>query len=227
MIKYILIDVDDTVLDFQLCSKSSMQNACKEAEIQFSEDFFNTFQRVTRALWDRIEASEFTRSELHDVRFNMIFKELGIDFDGEKFETLYQKNFFESHITIDGAKELLEWLSKRFTVCAASNASVAQQKNRLSKAGLLPYFTHLFMSDDIGHQKPSRLFFEHALNTLGAEPSEVLMIGDSMSADIAGGAQCGLHTCLFWRKKDTPKGKLPPKYQVEKLSDIIKLSLFA
>ncbi len=227
MIKYILIDIDDTLLDFQLCSRASIASVCKETGIPYSEELMRVFHKTTRELWDKIELATLTRQELAKIRFNKIFSELNIVYDGECFEELYCKALYESDISVDGARELLAWLSERFTVCAASNAPYAQQENRLKKAGLLPYFTHLFVSESIGVQKPAREFFEYALNILEAAPDEVLMIGDSMSADITGAVNAGIHTCLFNRKKDTPTGDILPEYQVKRLIDITELSLLA
>ncbi len=227
MISSVLIDIDDTLLDFKLCSRQAVLKACEKYSLPFSNELMDGFYEITHELWSQVENGKLTKPELYKKRFSMVFERFGISCDGEIFEKIYHEELFESDIIIDGARELLEWLSARFKVYAASNAPHAQQLNRLKKAGLLPYFSRVFTSELIGFEKPSEKFFEAILDETGALPKETLMIGDSLNADIGGGLKCGLHTCLFTRKKYTPKDGVIPEYIVEALTDIPKLSLFS
>ncbi len=227
MITSVLIDIDDTLLDFKLCSKKSILAACERTALHFSEGMMDVFYDITRELWSQVESGRLRKPELYKKRFAIVFERLGIGYDGEVFEKIYHEELFESDIKIEGSCELLEWLSARFKVYAASNAPQAQQLHRLEKAGLLPYFSGVFTSEIIGYEKPSKKFFKRILQEISCTPEEALMIGDSMNADIIGGAQSGLHTCLFTRKKYTPKGPILPEYIVENLMGIPKISLFA
>ncbi len=227
MITSVFIDIDDTLLDFKLCSKQSILTACEKTALKFSDGFMDVFYEITNELWKQVECGKLRKPELYKKRFASVFERVGINYDGEVFEKLYREEFYESCITISGAHQLLKWLSARFKVYAASNAPQDQQLNRLGKAGLLPYFSKVLTSEILGHEKPSRKFFERALEESNSLPEKTLMIGDSMNADIVGGAQSGLHTCLFTRKKYTPKGLILPEYVVGELMDIPKLSLFA
>ncbi len=227
MVTSVLIDIDDTLLDFKLCSKQSILSACEKTALHFSDGMMDVFYEITHELWNQVESGKLQKPELYKKRFASVFERLGIDYDGEVFERIFRKEFFETDIKIEGAQELLDWLSSRFKLYAASNAPQEQQLNRLKKSGLLPYFSDIFTSEIIGYEKPSKKFFKRILQKIDTLPENTLIIGDSMNADIIGGAQSGLHTCLFTRKKYTPKGPILPEYIVESLTDIPKLSLFA
>lgn len=70
--------------------------------------------------------------------------------------------------------------------------------NRLRRAGMLDAFERLFISGQMGAEKPSRVFFDRCLAQMpGVRPEQCLMIGDSLTADIAGGRAAGMRTCWF------------------------------
>ena len=92
-------------------------------------------------------------------------------------------------------------------LCAASNGPYLQQLNRLEKAGMIDYFAHCFVSEQLGAEKPSQRFFDGCFAKLpGTLPEETMIIGDSLTADMAGGRQAGMHTCWYDRKKQSTEG---------------------
>lgn len=93
--------------------------------------------------------------------------------------------------------KLLEQLQGRYVLCAAGNGPYEQQVNRLREGKMLPYFSHLFISERVGYSKLAKEFFEYCLHVLGLAPDEVLMVGDSYGADICGAKACGLKTCYL------------------------------
>lgn len=220
MITTVLIDIDNTLLDFNKCSRKAMIDACTAANIEFTENMVSTFHKINDTLWIKIESGSLTRDELHKVRWNMIFKEMGIDGDGIKFENDFVSGIYESHEPVDGARELLCYLSQKYTICAASNGSYDQQLHRLTKARMIEYFSHLFVSEKIGFAKPSNLFFEKCLEQLkNVDKSEIILIGDSLTADIEGGRNFGIKTCWYNHNVKPVNGK-EADYTVNLLSEI-------
>ena len=198
MIKAVLIDIDNTLLDFHKCSKESMCLAAEEFGIDFPENYFQIFTEINNGLWEKIEKGELTRQGLFKVRWNLIFEAMGIKADGPAFDELFREYIKKSAIPVEGAKEILEYLSEKYYVCVASNFSYEQQKARLSKAGMLPYIKEIFTSEEIGFAKPSTEFFESCVNGLSSfGKDEIMLIGDSITADIKGGKNFGLKTCWF------------------------------
>ncbi len=209
MIKAVLIDVDNTLLDFNLSAEKSIQNAFNKYGLPFTENTFPRFRVINDMLWDKIENGEITRKELHRDRFNIIFNDLGIDFDGYTIEQEFLAQLFNVAIPVDGALETLKYLSSKYKVFTASNALHLQQLNRLTVSGLMPYITKTFISEVIGYPKPSPEFYKVCFDGISPiSPDETIMIGDSINADIVGGKNCGLKTIYFnYNKKPIPEDK--------------------
>ncbi len=220
-IRAVLIDVDNTLLDFDQCTRAVIRDAFAEEGLSCPEEVILTFRQINEALWRQIERGELTREQLHAVRWDRIFHALGIPRDGSAFEARFARGLAESHEPVDGATELLQYLSGRYIVCIASNSTREQQMHRLALAGMLPYIQHFFVSEDIGASKPDARFFRRCLEQLGdLSPDEVFLIGDSLTADIQGGTACGISTCWYnHRHQKLPTG-FSPDFIVDSLRDI-------
>lgn len=208
MIKAILIDIDDTILDFDAYVRDAMKNGFAEYGLgEYTAEKYATFERVNAGLWHAIERGELTFAELTLIRWNKVFEALDIDFDGVRFEKYFRDFLYNSGIPIDGAGDMLEYLSGKYLLCTASNGPQDQQIHRLQVADFYKYFKYNFISEGIGASKPSQLFFSYCLDTLGITPEEVMMIGDSPTSDMQGAYQSGIKTCYFDRKnKPLPEG---------------------
>ena len=196
-IRAVLIDVDDTLLDFDRCAAISITKAEQETGVILPEDRFAVFKRVNRQLWDRLQAGEYDLSYLRTIRWNTMFAEMGVEGDGVEFEYHFERALEKSAEPVAGAKDLLKTLSRHFPVFAASNAPSGQQEERLRLAGMDRYFAGVFVSGDLGFSKPDPRFFEAVLSALPYPPETLVMIGDSVSADILGAKPFGMQTVLF------------------------------
>lgn len=221
MIKTVFIDIDDTLLDFDECSKNAIKIACKKYNINYTEEIFSTFKSINRLLWLEIEKGTLTKDKLHKIRWKLIFDELKISTDGYLFEKEFFSNLSNSAKPIDGAREILEYLSLKYTVCATTNASFDQQVKRLKICGMYEYIKHIFASEKVGFQKPSPKFFDCCFEMLDDTlKSEVIIIGDSISADITGGVEYGIKSCWLNRRKEKIPEGLKIDYIVENLYEI-------
>ncbi len=220
--KVVLLDVDNTLLDFNMCAAEALKDALSEWDIPFTEEMFPVFLSCNKYLWEQIEKSTLTKEELYKIRFRMIFDTLGISGpEPSLIDARFREGISQGAVPIRGAHELLSYLSKKYTVCVASNASHARQVNRLTKANMIRFVEHVFSSEEIGHPKPEKAFFDACLARLGnVSRDEVVMIGDSLTADIAGGAQSGIKTIWFnYNHEPLPEEQLFT-YAVENLEEI-------
>ena len=200
--------------------KQAIKDTCLQYGVPYSEQMLSIFFETNTLLWSQIEKEKLTKPELYEIRWPSIFSRLGIDCDGRAFEESYRKTLKNIAIPVDGAIEMLCELSKSYRLFAASNASYDMQIERLTRAGMLQYFEDVFVSEKIGYVKPRREFFEHCMKNIGSyEKDEVVMLGDSLSADISGGKAFGIKTCYFDRgyPKET---NIIPDVTVTKLSDV-------
>ena len=204
MVKVILFDIDNTLLSFDRFVVETMKSGFKVFNLGAYEDgMYAAFTKINTELWHKIEKGEINLEDLKKIRWNLIFRHLGIEANGVAFETYFRECLNESAIPIEGAMDLLEYLHGKYILCAASNGPYLQQVNRLKIGGMLPYFNDLFISEEIGSSKPSESFFNTCIERLNARsceainPSEIMIIGDSLTSDMAGGIGSGMKTCFY------------------------------
>lgn len=196
-IRAVFIDVDNTLLDFDLSSRQAIELVCKDEGIEFTDKMVEVFLEVSDMLWKKVEKGIITKADIYRDRWKLIFQRLGINADGERFDLLYRQKMNLCAVEIDGARELLEYLSGKYTLFSASNASHERLVGRLGAAGLDKFFNDHFSSQRLDALKPDKEFFGRALKIAGFSAEESIVIGDSLTADIAGGKNAGMRTCYF------------------------------
>ncbi len=204
VIRAVFLDIDDTLLSFSDSERQIMRTGFERYGLPaYTDEAYRTFQRVSGGMWRQIELGELTLTELERIRWSTIFAELGISFDGVEFEAYFRRELFSSAIVVPGAPELVRYLNGRYVLCAASNGPYGQQINRLRMSSMLDLFDHVFISSELGAEKPSAEFFDACFKVLHDSghpelvPGEAMIVGDSMTSDIAGGAAYGMQTCLY------------------------------
>ena len=165
---------------------------------------FVVFKEDNNKIWRRIELGELTMDDLFYVRWQTVLRHLGLTADGVEMEKEFRRLLHLSAVPVEGAKDILEYLHKKeYCLCAASNGPYNQQINRLKSADMLIYFKHCFDSEMVGADIPSRQFFDGCMKEFtDVLPSECMMIGDSLTADIKGGQAYGMSTCWFVHSGD-------------------------
>ena len=227
MLKVILFDIDNTLLSFDEYVKDSMKNGFEKFEIGiYKDEMFDVFTEVNSGLWRALERGELSFEELKKTRWNLIFERMGITADGVAFEKYFRDRLFDNAIPIDGAMDLLDYLSDKYILCVASNGPYLQQLNRLKVCGMFRYFSDFFISEEVGSQKPSSSFFNTCINRLNAKsketilPCEMMIIGDSLSSDMAGGIQIGMQTCFYNPAQKPIPCEMNLTHQVTSLKEI-------
>lgn len=124
----IFIDVDNTILDFDKCANQSITEACDFFGIPKAQELCKIFHPYNLSLWQQLERKELTLDGLLEKRFNTLFDMLGIRADGHAFEDYFHKGLASAAVAVDGAKDLLEYLSSKYDLYVASNAPLSQQK---------------------------------------------------------------------------------------------------
>ena len=219
--KLILIDIDNTLLDFDLSAEAAMITAFGQCGLTYAPPMYKIFSEINNQLWHRVEAGTLTKDGLYEIRWRLILQKLKISADCQRLENCFLSALAESAVPMAGAKDLLKYLAPKYMVIAASNSVQERQLYRLKNSGLLPYLDDVYTSERVGCEKPSPEFFAGCLRDFGnIAKNEVLLVGDSLTADMAGGIEYGIKTCWF-----NPKGKPLPEdmavdYQVKTLAEI-------
>ena len=219
--KTILLDIDDTILDFHECAKATILRASEDFCVDFTEEMLSYYMEQNAFLWGQYEKGIITREDIFRTRFPMLFKEYGFNVDGIEFESAFQKYFKTQYKFVDGAVELVKYLSSKYDLYVASNSLIETQVSRLTSAGLYKYFKKLFVSDSIGYQKPTKEFFEGCFCQIpNFNKEETIIIGDSLSSDIKGGCMVGIKTCWFNPKRIENNTEFKADYEITSLDEI-------
>ena len=198
MIKFIFLDLDDTILDFHRSEAIALAQTLQSLNVEPTEAVLVRYSQINRAHWQALERKELTREEVLTGRFSQLFCELNMNVSANVAQNLYEKNLSQSHFFLDGAPRLLMTLSKKYALYIASNGTTIVQKTRIAGAGIGRYFKGIFLSQELGADKPQIEFFERATGQIeGYNPDEAIILGDSITSDIQGGINAGMHTCWF------------------------------
>ncbi len=211
MIRDILLDLDDTILDFHAAEAVAIRKTLSSLGVEPTEEVVSLYSRINAGQWERLERGEATRDEVKEVRFAILFSELGASASPGEAKVLYEYNLSIGHYFIPGAEELLKTLSEKYTLYLASNGTLFTQRSRIESAGIARYFRKIFLSEMVGAVKPQRAFFDACFAKMpGAIPETTVILGDSLSSDIQGGIHAGIRTCWFNpHNKPLTKGLLP------------------
>lgn len=224
LIKNVLFDLDDTLLDFHRAEAEAIRYTLAEFGIDPTDENISLYSRINLSCWEKLETGEYTRDEVLHRRFDMLFDALGVKGDPHATQKLYEYRLSLGAYYIDGAKELLEDIYGKYRLYLATNGIVNVQTRRITDSGIGKYFDDIFVSEKIGYNKPDKRFFDVAFEKIpdfGHE--QTVMIGDRLPSDILGGINAGIKTIYF-----NPKGKenhtgITPDYEISDLGQIKEL----
>lgn len=202
MIRNILMDLDETILDFTKCENVAITETFKKIGIEPTSENVKRYSAINDLHWKRLERKEITRQEVLIGRFNMLFNELGVSYSGEKANEIYKKCLGNQSFFIDGALETVKELYKKYNLYIVSNGTAVVQDSRIEKAKLATYFKKIFISEKLGVNKPDARFFELCFKEMpGIKKEETVIVGDSLTSDMLGGENAGIRNIWY-----NPKG---------------------
>ena len=186
----LLFDVDGTLLDFNAAEDGALRDTLAHFSLPNTEDAVSQYHDINNALWAALEQGKVRQDKLVIQRFEKLLAAFGVQGNPVEINDYYLTQLSQRADTFPGAEEALEELAEVATLAVVSNGVEKVQAGRLEKSGLGRFFDGVFVSGRVGATKPARKIFDTALNTLGIENrKKVLMIGDSLKADIAGGTE--------------------------------------
>ena len=221
MLKTVFFDLDDTLLDFTRAEREALTRAFRTFDIDPAPTVLDRYHVINREQWELLEAGVLTRDQVLTRRFDLLFVELGICRSSREVCDCYEGFLAEGHWFIPGAVELLRELAPRYDLYLASNGAAAVQHSRLKSAGIGPYFKDIFISEELGADKPSPAFFAAAFAAIpDFNPETALIVGDSLTSDIRGGRNAGIRTCWFNPGGKPARPDITPDYMVTTLNQL-------
>ena len=200
---HLFFDLDNTLWDFNSNSYDALRHALGElgllGKIADYDQFYTIYHRVNDHLWDLYREGAIAKPRLTVQRFEESFEKYGYPVPGRGAEIneAYLSGMPAQTRLVEGARELLDYLAGRYRMAIITNGFREVQYDKMEQSGLSGYFDKVFVSEEIGAQKPNKLIFEHALKSMNAPKRSTLMIGDSWEADIVGARLSGLDQVFY------------------------------
>lgn len=217
MIEFLFLDLDDTILDFHTAERVAISKTIREFGVEPTEEILTLYHGINKWHWEQLELGNLTRAEVLVNRFGVLFGKLGMQVDAPQCAKTYEINLSQGHWFLPGAEEAVASLSKKYRLFLASNGTAVVQKGRMTSANLYRFFETVFVSQEIGHNKPSREYFDACFARIpGFDREKAMIVGDSLSSDIKGGINAGIKT--VWVNPDhKDSGDIRPDYEIEYL----------
>ncbi len=198
-----LLDLDDTLLDFRRAERENLRITLGAYRISFTEERYARFHAINDALWKQLERGEMTRERLKELRFSRLFEEFGVRADVPAVAATYFSNFEEICFPYEGAREFVRALSLRGRAYLVTNGSSRIQRRHVAAAGLSPYFADMFISEELGCDKPSIEYARRAEERIvGFRRERAVWIGDSPTSDMVCANAAGIDFWQFDRDGD-------------------------
>lgn len=201
-VRLILFDADNTVLDFDKSERCALRECLRRRGIPAGREQLLLYHRINDECWKRLERGEIERSALLTERFRTFFAAIGYDGDPAAMQKDYGEALSRKMYRMPYACSVLRALARRYPLYLVTNGNTKTQHGRLDRNPVRRYFRQVFISEEIGADKPSPLFFDRVFEAIRkegveAEPGHAFLVGDSPTSDIAGARRYGICTCLY------------------------------
>ena len=220
MVEFLFLDLDDTILDFHKAEYIAIGKTLAQMGVEPTQEVRTRYSQINKRHWEMLERGELTREQVLVRRFGALFHELGIEAEPEVCARTYEKFLSVGHYFLPGAEEAVKALSQKYRLFLASNGTASVQAGRLTSANLYRFFEKVFVSQEVGYNKPSKAYFEACFTRIpGFDRAKCLMVGDSLTSDILGGINAGVRTCWV-NPAHKPCGAVRPDYEIEALAQL-------
>jgi YjjG family noncanonical pyrimidine nucleotidase len=208
---HLFFDLDNTLWDFNANSYDALRLAIKKLDLEAAigdyDQYFSIYLQVNDRLWDLYRENKITKNVLKGLRFeeSLELHQTPMPGMGDILNDAYLNEMPKQMKLVPGAIRVLDQLHHKYRMSIITNGFKEVQVDKLIQSGLKMYFDKIFISEEIGAQKPHRKIFEHAVKSMNAPKKRSLMIGDSWEADILGAKAFGMDQVYYCPEEE----KLP------------------
>ncbi|MDF5735690.1 MULTISPECIES: HAD family hydrolase [unclassified Nostoc] len=224
----IIFDLDNTLLNFELCERQAILGALEACGIYLDlhgiseTSFLQVYETYNSKYWRQRET--FSPDELIQMSYRSTLAQLDIQTD--KISNLSQSFwhiFNHSAVMEPDVNEVLTALARSYRLAVITNGLVSAQLPRMQAVRIEHFFEEVVVSEAIGFAKPSPEIFHHALLRLNLTPAQVLYVGDSLKHDYAGATQVKMDFCYYNRKSQNLPQEVQPKFIISELLKLLEL----
>ena len=217
----LLIDLDETIFDFKMAEENALGKTIRAFGLEPTEEVIARYKVINAGLWAQLEQRTITHQEVLENRFGNLFAEFGIPVDKAACSNAYGDGLSERHYYMEGAEEALEKLHGKYRLFLASNGTASVQRRRMDSANLYRFFEDIFISQEIGAEKPALEFFEGAFAKIpNFDRSKTMIVGDRLSSDIRGGNIAGIATCWLNADGKPRDPQIHVDYELKSLAEL-------
>lgn len=214
--RYLIFDVDGTLLDFGRAYASAQKAIAEKLNAPYTPEYISLDEKLSWKIWGEFGLDNTSDQDIQanyhcyyysylQRHFTCLAQALGQDKDIEELVECYLEHVALScDFMEEDTFDIYRQLSASHKLVLATNGVTRVQRPRVEK--LLPYTEAVFISEEIGCIKPGKTFFKEMLVSLRCSPEDCLMVGDSLSSDIAGAVATWIPACWY-----NPRGKQPPQ----------------
>lgn len=224
--EFLLLDADETLFDFARCERDALLDALRDAGITPNEEMIATYSEINDGFWKMLERGKIGKSELRVARFESFCRHYGFQVDVPRLAIGYTDALSTKGFLISGALEVCRELAAHCKLYIITNGIATVQRGRFEPSPLRELVQELFISEELGAEKPNSAYFEAvAAKIPNFDRKKALVVGDSPSSDMRGGVYAGIDTCWYNPKGKSAPADLPITYTVRTLEDLIPLVL--
>ena len=238
--KILIFDLDDTLIDNKENVKHAFKEMLKLRNIEYSDSEFSRWYEIDKQFWEdrqdglieipndlKNEEGKKSKKILDWLRAQRIIRyfsgEIELD-DAINLNSVFIDSMSEVVTAIDGAYEILEYLSKQYKILIATNGPEKVMHEKLVKIDCLKFIDEVLSAEMFGYMKPDERFFDGIQCMLNNfNDNEYLIIGNSLKSDVGFGMNCGFDSCWFDRKEEVLTTTYNPTMVIEKLTDLFNI----
>lgn len=221
----VLLDADMTLLDFARSEREALRRTLEHFHMPFDDQVYTDYTRINAALWEALYRGEVDLDFLAAERFAALQRLYGGSRDPAVLNRFYELSLGREGLLLPGAWEFCRALKDcGLTLAIATNGLPAAQRGRYTRTGLDKLIPHLFISMELGVQKPLAAYFDKVCDALGVtDRSRVVMVGDSLTSDVQGGNNAGIDTIWFNPGRLPLTGRARPTYTADSYDQILRI----
>lgn len=217
-------DFDHTLFDSDASEALAFDHAMTSQGVAPTPALFATYRRINSALWKLVEGGGISPSEVKIRRFAELVIDASLDVDPISMADAFTIGMQESGELYPGAADVVTRVREHGPVALVTNAISEIQRRRIERLDIGSLFDTIVISSEVGVAKPAPEIFDLAFARLGpVDRADTLMVGDSLSSDMAGGFAAGLATCWFNPNGSVRSADLVPDHEITSLELLLEL----
>jgi len=203
----LLCDLDDTLFDFHKGEAIAISETLLAFDIPDTPEMIALYLKANAAQWKKLERGETTQQKLRVDRFADFLSLAGLERDAQALSELYVDRLGRQRWPLPYSLELCRRVSAHMPIYLVTNGISRIQRSRLDGCEIMPYVTGVIISEELGVSKPNPKMVYEALAQAGVDDlSRAVLLGDSLTSDIAAANNAGVDSILFTNGKEIPEG---------------------